>query len=60
LAAQQDSALQTSLLTRGSQIVSRSQLDMAQMQRATVYIVERERQTLSKSVVQHYLDALES
>ncbi len=60
LAAQQDAALKTSLLTRGSQIVSRSQLDMAQMQRATVYIVERERQTLSQSVVQHYLDALES
>ena len=60
LAAQQDSALQTSLLTRGSQIVARSQLDLAQMQRATVYIVERERQKLSKSVVQHYLDALAS
>ena len=60
LAAQQDSALQTSLLTRGSQIVAGSQLDLAQMQRATVYIVERERQKLSKSVVQHYLDALAS
>lgn len=59
LAAQQDTALQISLLTRGSQIVSASQLDLAQMQRATVYIVERERQKLSKSVVQHYLDALE-
>lgn len=59
LAAQQDSVLQTSLITRGSQIVSSSQLDLAQMQRATVYIVERERQNLSQSVVQHYLEALE-
>ena len=59
LAAQQDTALQISLLARGSQIVSASQLDLAQMQRATVYIVERERQKLSKSVVQHYLDAVE-
>jgi TRAP-type C4-dicarboxylate transport system substrate-binding protein len=58
LAAQQDAALQTTLVTQGSLIVSSSQLDLTQMQRATVYIVERERQKLSRSVVQHYLDAL--
>ena len=58
LAAQQDTVLQATLLQRGTQIVSSSQLDLAQMRRATVYIVERERQKLSKPVVQHYLDAL--
>ena len=60
LAGQQDTVLQTTLLQQGVQIVSGSQLDLAQLRRATVYIVERERQKLSKSVVQHYLDALES
>lgn len=59
LAAQQDAALQKSLLTQGTQIISGSQLDLSQMQLATVYIVERERQKLSKHVVQHYLDALQ-
>jgi tripartite ATP-independent transporter DctP family solute receptor len=58
LAAQQDSALQTTLIAQGSLIASSSELDLTQMQRATVYIVERERQKLSRSVVQHYLDAL--
>ncbi len=58
LAAQQDSALQTTLIAQGSLIASSSELDLTQMQRATVYIVERERQKLSKSVVQHYLDAV--
>jgi tripartite ATP-independent transporter DctP family solute receptor len=58
LAAQQDSALQTTLAAQGSLIASSSELDLTQMQRATVYIVERERQKLSRSVVQHYLDAL--
>ena len=60
LAAQQDSALQATFLQQGVQIVSGSQLELAQMRRATVYIVKRERQKLSQPVVQHYLDALES
>ena len=60
LAAQQDTALQATFLQQGVQISSESQLDLAQMRRATVYIVERERQKLSRPVVQHYLDALES
>ena len=60
LAAQQDTALQATFLQQGVQISSGPQLDLAQMRRATVYIVERERQKLSKPVVQHYLDALES
>ncbi len=59
LAAQQDTALQAVFTKHGTQIVARSQLDLTQMQRATVYIVERERQNLSKPIVQHYLDALE-
>ncbi len=60
LAAQQDTALQATFLQQGVQISSGPQLDLAQMRRATVYIVERERQKLSKPVVQHYLDALET
>ena len=60
LAAQQDTALQATFLQQGVQIVSDSQLELTQLRRATVYIVERERQKLSQSVVQHYLDALES
>jgi TRAP-type C4-dicarboxylate transport system substrate-binding protein len=60
LAAQQDRVLQSSFLQQGVQIISGSQLELEQLRRATVYIVERERQKLSKSVVQHYLDALKS
>jgi TRAP-type C4-dicarboxylate transport system substrate-binding protein len=60
LAAQQDSVLQSSFLQQGVQIISGSHLELEQLRRATVYIVERERQKLSKSVVQHYLDALKS
>ncbi len=60
LAAQQDAVLQATFLQQGVQVVSGSQLDLAQLRRATVYIVERERQTLAKPVVQHYLDALET
>lgn len=60
LAAQQDTALQATFLQQGVQIVSSSQLELEQLRRATVYIVERERQKLSQSVVQHYLDALEN
>ena len=60
LAAQQDTALQATFLQQGVQIISGSQLELEQLRRATVYIVERERQKLSQSVVQHYLEALEN
>ena len=56
LAAQQDSALQTELAQRGVKIVPHSELDMAAMRNVTAYIVDRERQTLSKPIVQQYLD----
>jgi TRAP-type C4-dicarboxylate transport system substrate-binding protein len=56
LAAQQDSALQTELAQRGVQIVPSSDLDIAAMRNLTAHIIERERQTLSKRIVQHYLD----
>ena len=56
LAAQQDSALLTELAQRGIQISSTSDLDMAAMRNVTAHIIERERQTLSKPIVQHYLD----
>ena len=56
LAAQQDSALLTELAQRGVQIVPNSELDTTAMRYATAHIVERERQTLSASIVQHYLD----
>jgi len=56
LAAQQDSALLTELAQRGIQISSSSDLDMAAMRNLTAHIIERERQTLSKRIVQHYLD----
>ena len=57
LAAQQDSALLTELAQRGVQITSSSDLDMGAMRSVTAHIIERERQTLSKPMVQHYLDA---
>ena len=57
LAAQQDSALLTELAQRGVQIISSSDLDMGAMRSVTAHIIERERQTLSKPMVQHYLDA---
>ena len=57
LAAQQDSALLTELAQRGVQILSSSDLDMGAMRSVTAHIIERERQTLSKPMVQHYLDA---
>mgnify|MGYP000066449531 FL=1 len=60
LAAQQDATLQATFLQQGVQIVSGSQLELEQLRHATVYIVERERQKLSQSVVQHYLEALEN
>lgn len=60
LAAQQDSALQATFLKQGVQIISGSQLELEQLRRTTVYIVERERKKLSQSVVQHYLEALEN
>ena len=56
LAAQQDSALLTELAQRGVQIISSSDLDMGAMRSVTAHIIERERQTLSKPMVQHYLD----
>ena len=56
LAAQQDSALLTELAQRGVQILSSSDLDMGAMRSVTAHIIERERQILSKSIVQHYLD----
>ena len=56
LAAQQDSALLTELAQRGVQITSSSDLDMGAMRSVTAHIIERERQTLSKPMVQHYLD----
>ena len=56
LAAQQDSALLTELAQRGVQIISSSDLDMGAMRSVTAHIIERERQILSKSIVQHYLD----
>jgi tripartite ATP-independent transporter DctP family solute receptor len=55
-AAQQDSALLTELVQRGVQILSSLDLDMGAMRSVTAHIVERERQTLSKPMVQHYLD----
>lgn len=57
LAAQQDSELLTELAQRGVQITSSSDLDMGAMRSVTAHIIERERQTLSKPMVQHYLDA---
>ena len=57
LAAQQDSALLTELAQRGVQITSSSDLDVGAMRSVTAHIIERERQTLSKPMVQHYLDA---
>ncbi len=57
LAAQQDSALLTELAQRGVQIISSSDLDMGAMRSVTAHIIERERQTLSKPMVQRYLDA---
>ena len=56
LAAQQDSALLTDLAQRGVQILSSSDLDRVAMRSVTAHIIERERQTLSKPIVQHYLD----
>ena len=56
LAAQQDSELLTELAQRGVQITSSSDLDMGAMRSVTAHIIERERQTLSKPMVQHYLD----
>jgi tripartite ATP-independent transporter DctP family solute receptor len=56
LAAQQDSALLTELAQRGVQITLSSDLDMGAMRSVTAHIIERERQTLSKPMVQHYLD----
>jgi len=56
LAAQQDSALLTELAQRGVQILSSSDLDRVAMRSVTAHIIERERQTLSKPIVQHYLD----
>ena len=57
LAAQQDSELLTELAQRGVQITSSSDLDVGAMRSVTAHIIERERQTLSKPMVQHYLDA---
>jgi TRAP-type C4-dicarboxylate transport system substrate-binding protein len=56
LAARQDSALQGDLVKKGVQIVDGCELDIAAMQMATDYIVHRERQSLSKPIVEHYLD----
>jgi TRAP-type C4-dicarboxylate transport system substrate-binding protein len=56
LAAQQDSGLQTELAQRGVKFVPSSELEMAAMRNVTAYIVDRERQTLSKPIVHQYLD----